>query len=1083
MSDRATLVQFYVAFYNRAPDPLGLAFWQAACDNGLALGSIADLFVPQDETLALYPFLANPTEEGIRTFLQTVYQNLFNRDLDAAGETFWTDQVLASDAFTGEDSGNGLSLGQVVLSIITGAQGDDVTTLANKTEIALDWHDQAADDPDYAQTEDATAASRLALFVVDETPFSVVQGKVLNANFFEEDPFDTPSGAIPGNFNFDPDSDADRIQIVVNQETQSVQVQPNSAVLEDGSVVTAYVTADAITLAAVVRIAILTTEDELARTIDFAIDNQAIFPASSDALEPVVLALPNNEFAVVNVLSTPAGQQFAIYRFDAQGEEVADPVLAPGNGTAFAIGLRATAQDDGSIVLTFTQSENGNPDLSLGVFTTTIAPDGEIIVETERVNEDIAGNQQNPSVATLDDGTTLFVYESGSSVFGRLYEPNGDAGSEFLVPEFINNGQNLPHTIALGSDKFLVVFQTTSGEFDPLSTGISGVILDRNGDVVVNEFPVNQVTTAAQRSPVAAELSDGNFVVVYLSDESGEREVVGRIFDTDGNPVTDEFPINAISGGNEFTASVAASGNGFVVSFPTNVLVAEDFSSGHIGAVFFDNSGTPIAVEQPPADTPVFSLTQPDLTVNTFASDDQSAPETAELTNGNIVTVYNSDGILRYKVIDTEGRPIVNDAPVYVQTDEGQFGYDVASLPNGGFVIAASGERDLAEDTGLYIREFGSDGLPVNEEVAVNTDIGRIENVFASTNADGKLAITYNTQIGVEHLVTVISPGTGLVETTTPNPGAPNLRPQSIDLADDGTIGISYTSFGSGNLEFMYLDDDLSTLRQAVVGDEYFGFGAANAVLEDGSVFVVATRNTDNGLQIFGHVMAPDNTSSIFGITDSDAGSGYSRPSLVEIEDGLYFVVYSKLEGNGDRDIYGIEVDAINLSAGPEKLISSPSDGDQDRPDVTTSGDGFFVAYQNDDTNDFDPDGLNITGTFLDQNADVVDLDLMLLATTNSALISRTEILEKAAAAHGNAFDPNTAFIDAADSALGADFVGAIGPDSGFIFNPQDSFTITQLQPGEVVRDFFTFEINPAEPGLDTFDITFTALWRETDII
>ena len=141
------------------------------------------------------------------------------------------------------------------------------------------------------------------------------------------------------------------------------------------------------------------------------------------------------------------------------------------------------------------------------------------------------------------------------------------------------------------------------------------------------------------------------------------------------------------------------------------------------------------------------------------------------------------------------------------------------------------------------------------------------------------------------------------------------------------------------------------------------------------------------------------------------------------------------------------------------------------------------MAYQNDDTNDFDPDGLNITGTFLDQNADVVDLDLMLLATTNSALISRTEILEKAAAAHGNAFDPNTAFIDAADSALGADFVGAIGPDSGFIFNPQDSFTITQLQPGEVVRDFFTFEINPAEPGLDTFDITFTALWRETDII
>ena len=92
MSDRAKLIQFYIAFYNRAPDPEGLAFWQSACDAGLSLNAIADLFVPQAETLAVYPFLANPTEEGVRTFLQAVYQNLFNRELDDAGETFWTTQ-------------------------------------------------------------------------------------------------------------------------------------------------------------------------------------------------------------------------------------------------------------------------------------------------------------------------------------------------------------------------------------------------------------------------------------------------------------------------------------------------------------------------------------------------------------------------------------------------------------------------------------------------------------------------------------------------------------------------------------------------------------------------------------------------------------------------------------------------------------------------------------------------------------------------------------------------------------------------------------------------------------------------------
>jgi len=50
--------------------------------------AIADLFVPQVESINTYPFLGNSTEEGISTFLQALYENLFNRDLDNAGKTF-----------------------------------------------------------------------------------------------------------------------------------------------------------------------------------------------------------------------------------------------------------------------------------------------------------------------------------------------------------------------------------------------------------------------------------------------------------------------------------------------------------------------------------------------------------------------------------------------------------------------------------------------------------------------------------------------------------------------------------------------------------------------------------------------------------------------------------------------------------------------------------------------------------------------------------------------------------------------------------------------------------------------------------
>jgi len=71
------------------------------------------------------------------------------------------------------------------LSIICGAQGNDIISLTNKTTVALNFHDQAAQVPDYVQSDAATTASRLASSVVDETDLSVVQGEVLNENLFE----------------------------------------------------------------------------------------------------------------------------------------------------------------------------------------------------------------------------------------------------------------------------------------------------------------------------------------------------------------------------------------------------------------------------------------------------------------------------------------------------------------------------------------------------------------------------------------------------------------------------------------------------------------------------------------------------------------------------------------------------------------------------------------------------------------------------------------------------------------------------------------------------------------------------------
>ena len=56
----ASLEELYVAYFGRAADPAGLGYWLIEEDLGTPDTTIALQFVPQAETLSLYPLLDNP---------------------------------------------------------------------------------------------------------------------------------------------------------------------------------------------------------------------------------------------------------------------------------------------------------------------------------------------------------------------------------------------------------------------------------------------------------------------------------------------------------------------------------------------------------------------------------------------------------------------------------------------------------------------------------------------------------------------------------------------------------------------------------------------------------------------------------------------------------------------------------------------------------------------------------------------------------------------------------------------------------------------------------------------------------------
>jgi serralysin len=85
-NDFESFTELYIAYFNRAPDAVGLNFWGTAFARGVTLSEIAEYFVDQEETIATYPASLSNAD-----FATAVYNNVLGRVPDKAGFEFWVD--------------------------------------------------------------------------------------------------------------------------------------------------------------------------------------------------------------------------------------------------------------------------------------------------------------------------------------------------------------------------------------------------------------------------------------------------------------------------------------------------------------------------------------------------------------------------------------------------------------------------------------------------------------------------------------------------------------------------------------------------------------------------------------------------------------------------------------------------------------------------------------------------------------------------------------------------------------------------------------------------------------------------------
>ncbi len=141
----AQLTDLYLAFFNRAPDVSGLEYWQRENFNGgRNFDRISRDFAWSNEAQAWFPKGSDD-----RLFVQSIYQNCFDRDPDAGGWNYWTAQLKALG--TTDLNARGSFVGRLILGAYAATSGpEDRGLLSNKHDVAMHYVNRLSVDTTHA---------------------------------------------------------------------------------------------------------------------------------------------------------------------------------------------------------------------------------------------------------------------------------------------------------------------------------------------------------------------------------------------------------------------------------------------------------------------------------------------------------------------------------------------------------------------------------------------------------------------------------------------------------------------------------------------------------------------------------------------------------------------------------------------------------------------------------------------------------------------------------------------------------------------------------------------------------------------
>ncbi|NJO78005.1 MAG: calcium-binding protein [Cyanobacteria bacterium RM1_2_2] len=295
----------------------------------------------------------------------------------------------------------------------------------------------------------------------------------------------------------------------------------------------------------------------------------------------------------------------------------------------------------GNFVITW-QSEDQDGD-GEGIFARIYNASAVPVSPEFRVNTTTQNDQSDPAVAVDASNNFVVVWSSdqqtggfsGQDVYAQRFNSAGSPlGTEFRVNRSIQQDQANPDVASDALGNFIVVYESeqqdanTIGQ-DTSGTGIFAQRFDRNGALLGAEFRVNTRTENDQTAPVVAINSQGDFVVVWVSDrqDGSGAGIFGQRYNSSGLAVGAEFQVGTETDGDQTNPAVAIDDSGsFVVAWQSDD--QDDDGDGYgIYAQRFSTNGNP----------------DRQILVNSTTDGDQVNPAVASDASGNFTVVWASD--------------------------------------------------------------------------------------------------------------------------------------------------------------------------------------------------------------------------------------------------------------------------------------------------------------------------------------------------------------------------------------------------------------------------------------------------------